>query len=153
MQELHSDNEEELYQDLKGLLTLPTVDILDESDELLSHSFQLVYAWGQECPLPSRHQRVLLIQHVLQVLGKDPAIREVISGTAGNSFETDAVSFTLHPDRPGSLPAVRLLPGERLSALSWLLNYEVGKVSDRCHGTTTPAKTMVRSRSSISTIS
>lgn len=103
------------------LLNKPSVDILDESDELLSHKFQLVYAWGTQCSLPSVQERVLTVQHVLQILAKDAGIRAVISASTAKesqqqkrvdeSIETESISLTDHPKRYGSLPSIRLIPG------------------------------------------
>jgi Protein of unknown function (DUF3638) len=117
-EELHSQAEHQLYSQLKELLELPSVDILDESDELLKHKFQLVYAWGPQCPLPSLHERVMMVQHVLQVLCKDSEVRAELSGSLKRQWkpvdgvlENEAMSLTPHPERFGSLPSIRLIPG------------------------------------------
>jgi hypothetical protein len=94
------------------------VDILDESDELLKHKFQLVYAWGAQCMLPSLHQRVRMVQHLLQVLCKDSDVRDVLSYNCNSeqmhpdgAIETASVALTKEAERLGCLPSVRLIPG------------------------------------------
>jgi hypothetical protein len=121
LQELHSNSEFKLYNKLKKMLELPSVDILDESDELLKHKFQLVYAWGAQCPLPSLHQRIRMVQHVLQVLCQDREVRAVLSKSfqhqqksSDHAMETEAMSLTPHPERLGSLPSIRLISGARM---------------------------------------
>jgi hypothetical protein len=115
LQELHSREEFELHALLDGLLKLPSVDILDESDELLSHKFQLVYAWGKQCALPSLHHRLMMVQYVLQVLCKDSDVRAVLCGSQqephDGAIETESMSLVSRPERLGSLPSIRLIPG------------------------------------------
>lgn len=119
VQELDSQREYHLHGKLTDLLEKSSVDILDESDELLKHSFQLVYAWGVQCPLTSFRQRVIMIQRVLHVLCKDEEVRALLSGGSGTqqkhcadeSIETEAMSLTSHPKRFGSLPSIRFIPG------------------------------------------
>lgn len=128
VQELHSDNELLLYECLhEGLLNVSAVDFLDESDELLSPKFQLVYAWGTECALPSVQERVLMVQHVLQVLMKDDESIKLLFASsrkdsrprkrANESIGTKCVSLADRPERYGSLPSLRLIPGARPSVL------------------------------------
>eukprot|EP00775_Hariotina_reticulata_P001980 gene1980-2302_t len=56
---------DELQVLLKGL---PYLDLLDESDELLNHRYQLVYACGDPLQLPSLPERSAAVQAVLGVL-------------------------------------------------------------------------------------
>jgi hypothetical protein len=118
LQELHSHSELQLYNKLKEMLELPSVDILDESDELLKHKFQLVYAWGAQCSLPSLHQRVRMVQHVLQVLCMDSEVRAVLLRScqrqqkpSDHAMETESMSLIPHSGRFGSLPSIRLISG------------------------------------------
>ena len=123
LQELHSRQEREMCSHLKEVLDLPTVDILDESDELLSHKFQLVYAWGQQRRLSSLHQRVMMVQHVLQVLCNDDEVKAVASQSSGaqQSRPEEAISFCSHSGRFGPLPSIRLIPGAcKFSSVDWL---------------------------------
>lgn len=46
------------------------VDILDESDAILSHDFQLVYALGTQVPLPGGPCRWTVLQALLTVLAR-----------------------------------------------------------------------------------
>ena len=114
VQELHSRGDE-AHAKLQQLLRLPSVDILDESDELLKHKFQLVYAWGTQCRLPSVEQRILVIQHVLQVLSRNKGVKRVLLGNSGaqqlasGNIETEAMSLHPHPERYGSVPNLSLI--------------------------------------------
>ncbi|EGD72573.1 hypothetical protein PTSG_04309 [Salpingoeca rosetta] len=47
---------------------LPYVHIYDESDEILRHTFQLIYAAGDSTPLPDAQHRVRVTQALLRVL-------------------------------------------------------------------------------------
>jgi hypothetical protein len=118
LQELHSNGEDKIHKQLKKLLDLPSVDILDESDELLKHKFQLVYAWGDRCDLPSFDQRVMMVQYVLQVLCMDSDVKDLLTRSCQSEqeppdgvIETESMSLTPHPERIGSLPSIRLIPG------------------------------------------
>lgn len=115
VQELHSQEQDDPYAQLIHMLRLPSVDILDESDEVLNHKSQLVYAWGAQCHLPSLSERVVVIQHVLEVLCKDQEIRKLLLPSAAShetgSIESETASFTFHQERFGSLPSIRLVPG------------------------------------------
>uniref|UniRef100_A0A7R9V0Q8 ubiquitinyl hydrolase 1 n=1 Tax=Chlamydomonas euryale TaxID=1486919 RepID=A0A7R9V0Q8_9CHLO len=55
---------------LDRLAALPYLDILDESDDLLHHRFQLIYACGARSPLPSLTERLVAIQAILHVMSK-----------------------------------------------------------------------------------
>ena len=115
VQELHSQEEHEAHVQLAQMLKLPSVDILDESDEVLKHKFQLVYAWGAQGGLPSLTERAAVIQYVLEVLCKDQEVRQVLLPNAASHetgrIESESASFTFHQGRFGSLPTIRLVPG------------------------------------------
>ena len=87
-----------MHAKLQHLLCLPSVDILNESDEQLGHKFQLVYAWGTQCGLPSASQRILMIQHVLEVVSKDLGVRAALLGDPdmqqpdADAIETEAAT-------------------------------------------------------------
>lgn len=68
LQQLHSLKETQTHKQLKQLLAMPSVDILDEMPK---HKFELVYAWGAQCALASLDQRISMVQHVLKILGSD----------------------------------------------------------------------------------
>ena len=53
-------------------------DILDESDLELHFQFQLVYAVGRPCALPSSESRFLAVESVLRVVATDPEVRELL---------------------------------------------------------------------------
>ncbi|WIA08442.1 hypothetical protein OEZ85_007879 [Tetradesmus obliquus] len=54
--------------ELQALAAVPYLDVLDESDELLHHRFQLVYACGNRQQLHARPERVSAIQALLHTL-------------------------------------------------------------------------------------
>ena len=95
---------------------LPYFDILDESDELLNHRYQLVYACGDAMakgvakPLPSLHERATALQCLLQAVSK--------AGDRGGIWaDRSIVHFMSHDDvtrRPGAYSGHRLLPGKAL---------------------------------------
>lgn len=87
------------------MLNLPTFDILDESDEQLSCKHQQVYAWGNPEALAALHERMDVIQAVLNVLQCNDAVRQLLAdGSIANVHR--------HSNRYGSMPEVRLLQGK-----------------------------------------
>lgn len=109
-----------MHAQLSELVQLSSVDILDESDELLKHKFQLVYAWGDQCDLESLDQRVMMVQHTLQVLCTDADVRAVLTGSGGpqrkggaaeQNTETACMCLKTYPERFGSLCSIRLIQG------------------------------------------
>lgn len=89
---------------LQDLLSLPGWDILDECDQLLSHKFQLVYAWGAQTHLPGLEARVQMAQAVLEALAFDTDCLALLSDPAIAHIQHDQRSF-------GSLPQIRLISG------------------------------------------
>ena len=66
---------------VKGLRENSFYDILDESDEILSHVFQLVYAIGEQKPLPNGPSRWTVIEAFFKVLVRSElsAVNSIIS--------------------------------------------------------------------------
>lgn len=89
---------------LQELLALPGWDILDECDQLLSHKFQLVYAWGTQAYLPGLEARVQMAQAVLEALALDKDCLALLSDPAIAHIQHRKCSF-------GSLPQIRLISG------------------------------------------
>ena len=76
--------------ELRTLESLPYFDILDESDELLRHTYQLTYAMGSCCNLPSGPQRwwaaaALLIQLMTNTVARGLVAIPDVSVPAGAS--------------------------------------------------------------------
>jgi len=107
LQELLSRGNIKQHALLNDLLSLPGWDILDECDQLLSHKFQLVYAWGSQAHLPSLEARVQMAQAVLEALALDARCQDLLSNR-------DIAQIRHHTDRIGSMPHVRLIPGAYL---------------------------------------
>lgn len=95
------------------MLTLPTFDILDESDELLSCKYQQVYACGTPGPLADLEERLVVIQAVLKALHCNGAVRQLLA-------DTSIANVHQHSNRYGSMPEVRLLQGKRHCCVSCL---------------------------------
>ena len=76
------------------------VDVFDESDEVLRHKFQLIYAVGNPVALPNGPKRWGAIQALLRVIQRhllDPgsAISKILSsGAAGGSGDISRVQIT-----------------------------------------------------------
>eukprot|EP00775_Hariotina_reticulata_P004976 gene4976-5218_t len=100
----------ELQVLLKGL---PYLDLLDESDELLNHRYQLVYACGDPLQLPSLPERSAAVQAVLGVL-----CRMVDEGHPAVADEKLAVWQPAQARKPGSMCGLQLLPGDALESSS-----------------------------------
>ncbi|KAG2486452.1 hypothetical protein HYH03_014899 [Edaphochlamys debaryana] len=129
---------------------LPYVDVLDESDELLHHRLQLVYACGGSTALPAVTSRVGAVQALLAALSRlasrgrlrlpegaavlepPPPAPQHPPGAAPADCGLPAAGGPLPPapPQPGCFCGLRLLPGAALSegalrrlrrALAWEL--------------------------------
>lgn len=103
-QEVLSHGRTEQHAALRELLSLPGWDILDECDQLLSHKFQLVYAWGSQAHLPALEARVEMAQVVLEALALDDGCLALLNDPA-------IAQIQHHNRRFGSLPQIRLIAG------------------------------------------
>lgn len=61
-----SSMKNEIQSELEKIYNLPYFDVLDESDELLQHQYQLIYAVGGCTPLPDGKLRWIAAQAVLK---------------------------------------------------------------------------------------
>ena len=61
-----------LVEQLPVLDSLPYCDVLDESDELLHHKYQLIYAHGHNVMLPAGKQRWQSVQTMLRLVQTSP---------------------------------------------------------------------------------
>ncbi|PRW58669.1 hypothetical protein C2E21_2704 [Chlorella sorokiniana] len=110
-QELWEQGQRELVAAMSNLAALPYVDLLDESDELLTHRFQLIYAWGSPTELPSHQARARACQALLRTLSAEGR-----SGQLGATLAQEGVAVASGPgpDKPGGFRGVRLLSGAAL---------------------------------------
>jgi hypothetical protein len=128
-QELWEQNRRDLCALLDSVAGMQYIDLLDESDELLHHRFQLIYAWGNRMALPALQSRARAAQALLHALS-----RQAISGkgTIGlalhGSLESQPgphhhqASFAVasqgaadgEEKKAGAFAGVRLLPGPSL---------------------------------------
>ncbi|KAG2501267.1 hypothetical protein HYH03_001073 [Edaphochlamys debaryana] len=109
---------------LDELSALPYMDVLDESDELLHHRFQLIYACGAPMGLPAAAERAGMVQALLAALSRLAASDRLPRPEGAAVLEPpSAASAQLgaqpgpHPPLPppGSFCGLRLLPGEALN--------------------------------------
>ncbi|KAG2488308.1 hypothetical protein HYH03_013158 [Edaphochlamys debaryana] len=109
---------------LDELAALPYMDVLDESDEMLHHRDQLIYACGSQTPLPELAGRAGMVQAVLGALTRLAASGGLPLPEGGFVLEPprgssplpgggagDAAATTLPPP-PGSFCGLRLLAGQ-----------------------------------------
>eukprot|EP00798_Chlamydomonas_sp_ICE-L_P016685 gene16685-22945_t len=112
--ELLAKGDTQLNAALDALAALPYIDILDESDELLQHRYQLIYAVGAQSALPARQQRAEVIQCLLHAVSHqmDSSISTVLS-------ERNLDVRTSEPNRPpGSFCRLRLVSGKALEEVA-----------------------------------
>ena len=79
-----------MRQQLLDLETLRFCDVFDESDEILRHTYQLIYAVGECCPLPGACHRWTVAEALLMQLQTCPEVANVLKKpgmTAGVSSE------------------------------------------------------------------
>jgi hypothetical protein len=75
--ELFLAKKSDLATSLKGILDgTRWMDILDESDELLHHRFQLIYAYGSVEELPSGPHRWQAAQSLLRIINSSGSVRD-----------------------------------------------------------------------------
>eukprot|EP00878_Enallax_costatus_P027472 GHUV01029589.1.p1 GENE.GHUV01029589.1~~GHUV01029589.1.p1 ORF type:complete len:321 (+),score=97.07 GHUV01029589.1:454-1416(+) len=102
-----------VYDQLQQLMAMRYQDILDESDELLHHRLQLVYACGLRQSLPALQERTVAIQALLRLISG-----MVDGGTCPELARAGVAAWTPSSERqPGSFCGLQLLPGEPLEAV------------------------------------
>ena len=96
---------------LGDVQALPYRDMLDESDEILRHRQQLIYAVGAHAQLPSGPSRWSGVQALLAILNTDEEVAAVL--------ERRGVACARGTRRrhPEAFDGVRLLPGDALEAV------------------------------------
>lgn len=110
--ELADKENAEVANLLHGLETgLPFIDVLDESDELLNHRFQLVYAIERAKPLPSLVERSMAVQVALRAVSRlADGEKSILSDPRISQRRSKADVFR----PPGAFCGLRLLPGSTL---------------------------------------
>ena len=79
-----------MLKQLHALETLDFCDLFDESDEILRHSYQLIYAVGECCPLPGASHRWTVAEALLMQLQTCPDLDRILKNpniTVGASSE------------------------------------------------------------------
>jgi hypothetical protein len=76
---------EKLFDDFKY------IDVLDESDELLRHTYHLVYAVGEPLPLPGGSSRWCVVECLLLVISKSTNIKNILKKPKVSYFDDDEV--------------------------------------------------------------
>ena len=91
--------------------SLPFYDLLDESDEVLRHKYQLIYAWGGCKPLPAGSERWSVAEALLRELQTNSKLASLLA------VQDVSKRHARHEQRgAGALDDIRLLPGEAFDA-------------------------------------
>lgn len=90
-------------------------DILDESDEILSVKFELVYTMGLQRAIDFSPDRWLIVEHVLELVGK-------YVQTVHNSFPE---GLEIYYTSPGSFPRIRILQSAAGKQLLYMVAREI----------------------------
>jgi len=106
--ELHAKGENAICAALTKLASLPVQELYDESDEILRHKYQLIYAMGTPVALPDGEARWYAAQAVFRAIKHSPAARQLIS---------DLNVSTQQVRRAERFPCIRLIPGEALDGI------------------------------------
>ncbi|KAL1498573.1 hypothetical protein AB1Y20_013890 [Prymnesium parvum] len=107
--------QEELVESLPKLDEIPYLDLIDESDEVLHHKYQLIYAWGHNMMLPAGKERWCAVQATLRLLQTSPKVAAVLC--APNVAKRIPASKLERPSpavSSGEFDNLRLLPGPML---------------------------------------
>jgi hypothetical protein len=86
--ELHAQGEFAICAALVQLFSIPTRELLDESDAILSHKYQLIYAHGSAMPLPNGRLRWQTLQAILQAINASELVKSLLEPIAilGKTF-------------------------------------------------------------------
>lgn len=106
-----------LTESLPSLDELPYCDLLDESDEILHHKYQLIYAWGHNVLLPAGMERWRAVQTMVRLVQTTPEVAELLKDV------NVAKRIPMGKKRgAGVFDDLRLLPGPALDAVRHKLN-------------------------------
>ena len=106
------DASEPVCRVLEEIAAMPFTDLLDESDEVLHHRYQLIYAVGDRVKLPSDAQRWLAVQALLRV------VKCVKHNHAFTSILADQRICVRSPDTNEAFGTFRLLRGGALDSIT-----------------------------------
>jgi hypothetical protein len=73
-----ASGQSDLVELLPNLDSLPYCDVLDESDELLHHKYQLIYAHGHNVMLPAGKERWRSVQTMLRLMQTSPQVADIL---------------------------------------------------------------------------
>lgn len=105
--ELRLQGKHALCELLDQFFALPSRDCLDESDEVLRHKYQLIYAVGSPIPLPEGHERWTVATTLLRVLHNSQRLRDLLTPENSVTEPGDCEAFHL----------IRLVPGKELQEI------------------------------------
>ena len=106
--ELADKGQADVGRQLQALLALPTRDLIDESDAILHHKYQMVYAVGSPQPLPEGYSRWHAAQALLRALKHNAPVRTILA---------DPRVARLRDPTPEGFVHCRLIPGPDLEAI------------------------------------
>jgi hypothetical protein len=92
------------FDALADLQRQPVIDILDESDELLSCKQQLIYAWGAQQDLPDAAIRGRVPQELLHVLATKEQVKSILK-------DPHVSEIVRHKGRYGAMDNIRFVQG------------------------------------------
>ena len=117
-----SDQKKELVTELSILYDLPYFDVMDESDEILRHNHQLIYAVGQCEQLPSCMERCETIHVLLEYLEKSAKMTLGMICDDNSLEKARWLRYSCFSDtRAGSFDHIRLIPSVALDDCKSLL--------------------------------
>ena len=121
--ELHIAGKAAVCKDLSDLHRMSFVDIFDESDELLRHKYQLVYAAGAQMSLPSGQERWEAIQALCRIIKHDTdKVAQLLSDPLVARHE-----LSVTKDIPAAFHQLRLIPGPEADRIMEELNVALMK--------------------------
>jgi len=110
----------DLVQALPSLDDLPYCDLLDESDEILHHKYQLIYACGANVQLPDGNVRWTAVQTMLHLLQASPEVATLLAKpNVAKRLPMGAQKGA------GAFDDLRLLPGSELDNVRMPLRREL----------------------------
>lgn len=97
--EKYASGEIELCGVLDHLAAIPKYELLDESDEILRHKYQLIYACGGAVALPNGAVRWQTLQAILEVMNTNATVKSLLEGIAiyGDATPEAFLPFRLKP--------------------------------------------------------
>lgn len=127
-----------VLMDLQQIYGLPYCDVFDESDELLSHKYQLIYAVGECTELPAGQVRWAACQGVLHQIQRSddlmkamPFVRRTPHSTRGAGSFDDILLLDGMDFEVGSMKLMKLIAQKVLNdppyIMSWMKDHPYRK--------------------------